>query len=129
MAVDEMSSSYRSQRSAEVVKQASIGVNPTDLHVPAADTAAQQVLAADSGKCHVIGGVAWSYSAAPTGGKLTILDGTDKVFEIEITAAGPGFIPFPFPKRGTLGRSMTVTLAAGGGGVTGIVNLLGHWKE
>jgi hypothetical protein len=66
-------------------------------------------------------GVYWSYSAAPTGGGLTITNDGD-TFDVDITAAGPGFLPFYAP----LGKSsaMVVTLKAGGPGVVGKINVV-----
>ncbi len=49
------------------------------------------------------------------------------VFTIAITAAGPDFIPFPVPKKGTANTAMIITLAAPGGAVVGKVNVLAHW--
>lgn len=46
------------------------------------------------------------------------------MFSTNITSAGPGFIPFPQPRFGSSNKVLTVTLAAGGAGVTGKVNVL-----
>ncbi|MDD5059444.1 MAG: hypothetical protein PHQ60_16425 [Sideroxydans sp.] len=98
-------------------------------HTPAADTAAVVTLpAAGEGLSHVIRGVAWGYSEAPTGGSLTIEDGAGTtVFHVPITAAGPGFIPV-FGK-GSANTALVITLAAGGGTCEGSVNILEHWTE
>ncbi len=90
-------------------------------------TAATLTYGAIQGQAHVLGGVAWSYSAAPTSGSLTVKDGSDTVFQIDITAAGPGFVPFNPPLKGKPKNSMTVTLADGG--VNNKVNALGKWVE
>lgn len=101
-----------------------------DHHGPAAATAAVVTYAAVPTKSHVIGGVAWSYSAAPTGGNLKIEDEAGTViFEMAITAAGHGFIPFTPPKRGRVNKAMIITLASGAGAVVGKINILGHWLE
>lgn len=103
-------------------------VSPGDVHAPTSNTAAVVTYAAVTGKSHNLEGVAWSYSAAPTGGNLKIEDSAgNTVFTIDITSAGAGF--FPFRKRGTEGRVMTITLAAGGAGVTGKVSVLGHTTD
>lgn len=102
-----------------------------DLHAPAANTAAVVTYAADTDEKHVIHGVAWSYSGGPTNGNLKIEDvsGTT-IFTMDITAAGPGSIIFPRPIRGAaINTAMIVTLAAGGSGISGKVNVLGHTKE
>jgi hypothetical protein len=83
-----------------------------------------------SGVQHCLGGVAWSYSATPTSGGLKIEDGSGNiVFQIDITAAGPGYIPFTPPKKGTAATAMIVTLLAPGGAVIGRINVLSHWTE
>lgn len=101
-----------------------------DVHEPAANTAAVVTYAANTSYKNTISGVAWSYDGDPTGGSLLIEDGSGvKVFKIDITAGGPGFIAFPFPKSGSINTAMIVTLAAGGAGVSGIVSVLNHWLE
>lgn len=102
-----------------------------DVHAPAVNTAAVVTYAASAGQAHVIGGIAWSYNAAPTGGNLKVEDvsGTT-VFSIDITSAGPGFIPFARPKRSAAqNTALIVTLAAAGAAVTGKVSVLSHWTE
>jgi len=67
--------------------------------------------------------VHWSYDDDPTGGTLTITDGT--VTEIiHITNGGPGFLPFEgvaFAEN----AAVTFTLSAGGGTVIGALALIG----
>lgn len=106
-------------------------VSTGDVHAPAANTAAVvNLAAAGAGKFNVIDGIAWSYSGDPTGGNLKVEDGAGNVvFSVDITSAGPGFIPFMHPKRGSANTALVVTLAAGGAGVTGKVSLLGVWVE
>lgn len=62
-----------------------------------------------------------SYSAAPTGGRITVNDGTNNIFDLDITAAGPSaFVPERLigPNLG-----VTVVLAGGGGSVVSKVNV------
>jgi hypothetical protein len=93
-------------------------------------SAAITYAAGGAGVQHCIGGVAWSYSAAPTGGGLKIEDGSGNiVFQIDITAAGPGFIPFTPPRKGAANTALIVTLFAPGGAVVGKLSVLGHWTE
>lgn len=105
-------------------------VSPTNVHAPAANTAAVLTFAALSTSArapssHMVNGIAWSYSAAPTGGNLKVEDGAgNTIFSMDITAAGAGFIPWA--GRGSPNAAMIVTLAAGGSGVTGKVNVLEH---
>lgn len=96
-------------------------------HAPAVNTQAQITFpAAGTGVHNVISGVSWSYDGLPTNGNLTIEDGTDVVREWDITTGGPGFIPFNPPFQGTGDTALTVTLAAGGAGVSGKLNV-DHW--
>ena len=101
-----------------------------DVNIPAANTAAVITYAAVSGKRHAISGIAYSYSAAPTGGNLKIEDvaGTT-IFSLDITAAGPGDPIYFDPAKGNAlpNTALIITLAAGGVGISGKVNVLGHW--
>ena len=79
---------------------------------------------AGAGMHHVVEGVAWSYSGDPTGGNLTITDGVTITFDIDITNQGYGYVPVR--KRGTANTIMNIALAAGGAGVVGRLNIIGH---
>lgn len=71
-----------------------------------------------------ISSVWWSYSGTPTGGRLTITDGSaNNWIDVDITAGGPGFINFVPPVQMLAATNMLVTLAAGGSGVTGKVGV------
>lgn len=61
--------------------------------------------------------VCWSYSADPTGGGLS-MTGVSVPPELDITKGGPGALSFDaaFALKAT---TVTVSLAAGGGGVVG----------
>lgn len=113
------------------VLEASRAAATTDVHEPAANTAAVVTYAAGgAGVSHVIGGIAWSYSAAPTGGNLKITDDGATVFSIDITTAGAGVITLPRPKKNAVAnKALVVTLAAGGSGVTGKLSITSHWTE
>lgn len=79
---------------------------------------------------HVVSGVAWSYNAAPSGGGITIYSPSGSaIFSADITAAGPGFIPFPQPKKTAPNTALIITLSSGSTGVVGKVNALNHWTE
>lgn len=102
------------------------------VHAPAANTAAVVTIdAAGAGVCNVVGnGLAWSYSDDPTGGNLKIEDGAgNTVFSMDITSRGAGFIPLDVPLRGSPNTALVVTLAAGGAGISGKVNVLAHWTN
>jgi hypothetical protein len=100
--------------------------SPFDTVAPAANAAATTGYGGIGGYSHAIGGVAWSYNGTPTGGNLIIQDGSTTIFQIDVTAAGPGFIPFDPPLAITAGNALTATLAAGGSGVSGKVNFASH---
>jgi hypothetical protein len=97
----------------------------TDVSTPAANTAAVVTYAAAASyKAHLLHGIYWSYSGVPTGGNVKVEDGSGNViFSADITAAGPGFLPFNPPRRGTKNRAMIITLAAGGDGISGKLSL------
>lgn len=103
--------------------------SPSDVDEPAVNTDAVVTYAAVAGEQHVIGGVAWSYDAAPAG-SLTIEDGAgNTVFVISILSSGENFFLFPRPLRGTVNTAMIVSLTAGGAAVTGKLSVLSHWTE
>jgi len=69
--------------------------------------------------------IAYSYDAAPTGGKLTVKQGATTIFELDVTAAGAKFLDFARNQLAmTASATVTVTLAAGGAGVTGKLNVM-----
>lgn len=90
-------------------------------HAPSSNVAAVVTLAATASKKQVLHSVQWSYDAAPTGGTLTIAQGGTTVFIVSITAAGPGGFDITIP--GNTNEAVTATLAAGGGGISGKINV------
>jgi hypothetical protein len=97
----------------------------TNSDEPAVNTAAVVTLAAAGlGVSNVLGLVAWSYDLLTEAGTLIIEDGAGTtVFKVDIPESGPGFIPFNPALLGTANTAMIITLAAGGAGVSGIVNV------
>ena len=95
-----------------------------DFNVGVADGSDTAItLTASTGRVHVIYGIRWSYSAAPTGGGLTIVDdaGTpNTLFQIDIIAAGQDSIFFPEGKQISGG---VITLAGGGGVIQGKLHI------
>lgn len=87
------------------------------IHAPAANTAAIITLAATTGKQHMVLGVQWSYSVSPTGGRLTIVDGSTTIVDLDISGSGPGGFSFSLP--GTTNTAMVITLASGTGSCVG----------
>lgn len=90
------------------------------FNYPAANTAAVITLSAKDERRHVVHFVQWSYSAAPTGGKLTITRGGVTEFDVDITAAGPGGFNLYF--AGKVNEAVVITLAAGGAAIVGKLN-------
>lgn len=89
----------------------------------AANTAVTQTFAAVAAQAHRLTSLVVSYSAAPTGGRVTVSDGATVVFEVDVTAAGPVMVPLPAGGlKGSVNTALTVTLAAAGAGVVGKVN-------
>ena len=68
-------------------------------------------------------------STSPLQNELHVSPSTDisVVFDIDIAEEGCGFFTFPDGKQGTVGAAMTITLAAGGAGITGKLSILGHY--
>lgn len=97
-------------------------VDTNEVHAPAANTAAVLTYAAETGVAHAVKDLCFSYagSGALSGGNLKIEDGSDTVFSIDISTKEWGCLPIT--RRGTAGRAMTITLAAGGADVSGKVN-------
>lgn len=89
-----------------------------------AATAVVKTLTGKDNQWWVIDGVQWSYSAAPTGGKLTIADTAGTKFEVDIIAGGPGGYPLHLPML--LSSDVTITLASGAGAVIGKLNVQAH---
>jgi hypothetical protein len=66
-------------------------------------------------------GVQWSYSASPTGGKLTIASGATILYETDIIAGGPG--GHNIYLEAANGTDLVITLASGAGTVVGKLNV------
>lgn len=102
----------------------------------AANAAAQVTIAADTGverngtpavRPLVISEVWWSYSAAPTGGNLTLIDSGGTHLNIDIAAGGKDSLTFTPPILCGSTSALTATLAAAAG-VTGKVGIV-CWRQ
>lgn len=78
------------------------------------------------GQRNEVGAALVSYSAAPTGGRLQVLDGAAVILDVDITAAGDRTIALPRRRSGTTNTAMSVVLAAGGVGIVGKLTVLDH---
>jgi hypothetical protein len=107
-------------------------INADSVVIPKADaplaaTPAVITLAAAAKTRHVVDKVFGSYSAAPTGGSLTIaltVAGTAVSLVAAITAAGQFDFSFSPPLQGDANTAITITLASGAGAVVGKLNAL-----
>ncbi len=92
-----------------------------EYQTAAANTAAVTVIAAAARRIHCVHHLQWSYNGTPTGGKLTIDIGGTTEFEVDIVTGGPG--GFGIELAGAANQTVTITLAAGGAGVVGKLNV------
>ena len=102
----------------------SVGANPNYFVQGPPNTAVTITLPVARARYEFSGSIYWSYSADPTGGRLTIAGGGFG-FDVDITVGGPGFIPFYVPQHATNNTAIVITLAAGGAGIVGKLNLIG----
>ena len=96
----------------------------------AGGTATLTYAAAGAGTAHVLGGVVWSYSAAPTGGSITVAQGTALgVYpQWDVTAAGAGWMPFEPPVRFPSNQQVVISGYPGGTAIVVKLNAI-HWLE
>jgi len=91
-------------------------------HAPAANTDAVCTLAAEAGTRHALKKVWFSYDADPAG-SITIVatvKGVETTFKLDVTVKGVDRIDFSeLAMVGDANTAITITLAAGGQGVTG----------
>lgn len=102
-----------------------VAMDPALLHAPTSNTAAVVTVTAAPGRRHVLRQIRGSYSAAPAAGSTLIVeDGSGNTIDKQYLAAGG---PFEFnydpPLAGTTGAALIVTLAAGGSGISGAVQV------
>lgn len=91
--------------------------------VSGANAAVSITYGAVAGQRHRLTFLAYSYSAAPTAGRLTITDGASTVLDLDVSSTWEvvSALP-PGGLSGTAGQAMVVTLGAGGAGIIGKVN-------
>ena len=96
-------------------------------HAPAANTAAVVTMAADASRGNVIAGIHCSYTATPTGGAVQIEDGAGTVvWKQYLAGAGPHEFTFDPPRSFSKNTATIVTLAAGGAGISGALDVNGY---
>lgn len=93
---------------------------------PAANTALVITIAPQSSNQSVeISNLHCGYAGTPTGGLITVAN-VNGSYIMPITAQGTIARDFSDPIRGDVGATVTVTLAAGGVGVTGYLSVGEH---
>ena len=98
----------------------------SNVHHPAANTAAVVTIAYAAGRRVKVSGIAWSYDGSPAAATTlsAAIDGST-VWGVDIVAAGPGDVTFAPPIDFTPATTSVVfTLPAGGAGVSGKLNVL-----
>jgi hypothetical protein len=97
---------------------------PLSAVAAGANQAAAVALNAVVGQRHRLTMLIASYSAAPSGGGITVQDGPTTVLAMDIASPGATAIPLPPGGiAGTAGLQLTATLAAGGPGVVGKLSI------
>jgi hypothetical protein len=97
--------------------------------ISGANAAAIVLMDADPSRCNVVGQIHFGYSAAPTGGLLTIEDGLGNVvYTMPVIGAAMQVVTFTPTRSGSRGNPLRVTLAAGSGSVVGYL-YVNCWRE
>src|SRR5437667_11090397 len=86
-----------------------------------AGTAVTVTLSAVAGAYHQVHNISWSYSAMPTGGRITVTDGGTTVVDFDLVQDPFDSLPTSLLPILSVAQNtdMVITLAAGGIGVTG----------
>jgi len=96
----------------------------TPLFQQGTNAPATVTLAAVPGQRHRLTLLTASYSLAPSGGSVTVQDGSATILHIDITASGALQVALPPGGiAGSVGKAMTITLSAGGGAVVGSLSV------
>lgn len=94
--------------------------SPSVSAVSVANTAVSITYAAVAGQRHRLTFLGYSYSAAPTAGRITITDGATTILDIDVSSSWEVFANLlPGGIVGTVNSAMVITLSAGGAGIVG----------
>lgn len=109
-----------------IVKQSTRQIAPTNIRQAmnnaAANTAVTVTVAALADKYHVLHKIVWSYNNTVTAGGMYVQNGAgNNVFEIDITASGPGGLDFNYDFSAN--TALIVTLKAAGASTAGRLNI------
>lgn len=110
------------------IKIQSVGAYPDHFRTSAPNAAIVITMVATRKRGRMAGAIVWSYSAAPTGGRLTMAGGGFGL-DIDITAGGPGYVPFYVPIHAMDDNDVIATLYAGGAGIVGKLNIFGLSRD
>lgn len=110
------------------IKIQSVGAYPDHFRTSAPNAAIEITLPASRKRGRMAGTIVWSYSAAPTGGRLTMAGGGFGL-DIDIIAGGPDSITFQVPIHAMDDNDVILTLAAGGAGIVGKLNIFGLSRD
>jgi len=116
----DVTSAGGSAGSIPVIEPATTPQNAT----AAVNTAVTITVAGVAGASIRLAMLSWSYSAAPTAGRVTVQDGATTVLDLDVGVSG--FDQVPLPPGGikmSVGNSCVVTLAAAGAAVIGKLNV------
>jgi len=97
----------------------------------AANTAVSVTVRGKIGQRVVLDALAWSYSAAPAGGRISAVGVTSsRGVSLDVTVAGADSLPLgrygiPFDA----GEDVLITLAPGGAAVVGSVSVVARWVD
>jgi len=114
---------------SSIVAPGGKAASTTLTHAPGTSNTAAVVTRTAAGVgSWVVGMVSGAYDEAPTGGLVKLEDDSGVVWQVPITSEGAFFFPWVPGLKLTANSPITLTLAAGGAGVTGTIN--GHvWTE
>jgi hypothetical protein len=85
----------------------------SNTHASGANAAITLAAIGENGNVE-IEAIAWSYSAAPTGGRLTVTSDGVTLLDVDITAGGPGMLDFSGSCLASKnGKSLIITLYDG----------------
>lgn len=89
----------------------------------AANAAAVVSVVADTTRPILVSQIWWSYIGGAVTGNIQLTDGTNAPVNLDIGATGPGNLAFSPPLIFGSNKAVTLTLGAGGVGVTGKVGM------
>ena len=121
-----MKTHYENSSSAAAAQAAQRG--HTQDHNTATGGDATITYPARPNRRNCIRGIAFGYWTFPSGGYVEIRCGGVLVFRMPVTVDGAGICDW-VERRSAVNEAMTITLADGGQGVVGDINVQNYWQE